>query len=386
MRRAWLCVALVCSLVGLGCGGSEFTSAPGGGADGGIDSNVPADASGGPDRITPRDGPIGFETGPGEGSAGCGTCTDTQYCNPVTGRCTDCSDLSRLEFGPPDIILPVSNGPGNDQIFPRVGVTANQVEAMVYEYTDTVSTNTELASTTAWTTTQGTELPTSINNSLQSGPLLLPPGTSLFGATADPGSALLLYDNPASGKSQIWSASAGTSGGTIALLQGNINVTGSENSHVAVALGAPNGGRVWWVTSRSIGPALIQGLVTMPLNNASAPVVNVPLDGDNGCHCTDLDVEPWVTPDGSVLFFSCVENDPASGCNTTLDNGHKHLYRTSLDPSTGLQVPGTTAAISAANLLGHDDRTPSLSPNMCSLYFSSARRTTNFDILVSRRQ
>jgi hypothetical protein len=400
-----LCIGLGCALAASGCG-SEFTAASGdagtpedsSSADsaGGFDSSPPRDSGASVDGIVPSDGPLGIGDssvvdGPVVGEASgvdgpvttCAACSATQYCNEASGLCTDCADLSRLEFVAPVLVPAVSNGPGNDQLFPRIGVTGAGWE-MVYVFTDPVSTNTELAATTNWGTTQGTSLPVSINNSLQSGPLLLPPGSTLFGATAGPGSALLLYDNPSSGKRSIWSASAGTSGGTIAELQGEVN-SGVSDSHIAVALKALGGARVWWTSTRSVGPSSVSGLFTFPIAGGGNAVY-VPLDLDNGCHCQDADVEPWVTPDGAHLFFSCAGRDPTTGCTTTLDAGHKHLYRTMLDPSTGLQLTGSTVRLTVVDQDGVDDRTPSFSPDMCGLYFSSARRAQNFDILLARRR
>src|SRR5262249_41336469 len=149
-----------CALVAsAACGGSEFTSTGGnggtggGGADGGgggVDSGGGTGDSGGS-----GDGGVTNDGGSADATSTCPQCKDTEDCNTQRQTCTPCTDLNRLVFGSPKK-LAVSDGPGQNQAFPRVHLDG-LVPRMVYQF-ESAANGTDLATSTEWVTTAGTPL------------------------------------------------------------------------------------------------------------------------------------------------------------------------------------------------------------------------------------
>jgi Tol biopolymer transport system component len=83
----------------------------------------------------------------------------------------------------------------------------------------------------------------------------------------------------------------------------------------------------------------------------------------------DVDLAPWVTPDGKTLLFSHTRVD----ANCQAVNQGKDLYTTLLQPATG-QPPAMTAALPMNDVnSAADDVQPSFSGDLCDLYFASNR-------------
>src|SRR5262245_59775841 len=119
-RRAWPLLALP-----IGCGGGDFSSRPG--ADGGAGPSGSGSPSTGTGASADEAASSGvMNSGPGSGGGGgdrpdpCASvvCQPNEYCPSGTGTCVKCSDLSKLDFGPPEK-LDALNGAATDQRFPR---------------------------------------------------------------------------------------------------------------------------------------------------------------------------------------------------------------------------------------------------------------------------
>jgi len=129
--------------------------------------------------------------------------------------------------------------------------------------------------------------------------------------------------------------------------------------------------RVYWISDRNTQP----GLYTMPATGGTLAKVTLTLE--SGCQVTDEDIEPWVTPDGTVLFFSAPRREQPN-CNLPLNSGIRTAYYTYMDPATGQQIGSAKELTSVRTALETsftkttlNIRTPSLSPDFCTLYVSS---------------
>jgi hypothetical protein len=330
-----------------------------GGASGGsAGSTIVGDASA--DVSAPKDGGA-------EASTTCAPpCGPGQYCNGSNRTCTACSDLSRLQFGPPSKLEPTSAGPAQNQSFPREASRAN-FRGLLYSFDSQAQTGIDIAFASGapptWPT--GTALPAPIAAvGVDEAPLPMNSGLDFA----------FLFDGENTGVRGIYAAGMGAGGWTRTLFgaPGTALNAGGNNYHVAAqiisGMGMPDAiGRMWWTTDRAspIGAGVVR-LATAYRTDASA--VDVPMVQNNGCH-TGGDLEPWVVPSGNVLFFSSL----IYVGTTCSDNGDakRRLSYTQVDPATGQQVGRATAV--SWHVTGFDDRAPSLTVDMCSLLFASDR-------------
>jgi hypothetical protein len=324
-------------------------------------------------------------------------CPVGQYFNPCKQTCTPCTDLSFIQLGgktSKDVTLSNPSGaPGRDQLYPRI-TKLSGVDRIVYRHripannpkeTQIVTATLSSGSWTGFTENLGNLV--NYPNEDESAPLLVPQGVldpSNGSTAAEP---FLLFDSKRNGKPQVYSSQLFKSNGSPAPLGSPVNqaTSGSRDYNPAYSYsGAPP--RLYWVSDRNSTP----GLYTVPVSGGS--VTHVPLTLASGCAVTDEDMEPWVTPDGTLLLFSSPRREPPN-CALPLNSGKRGLYYTYLDPTTGQQIGAATELSGvradlekAYNKTDFELRTPSLDPGYCTLYFSSdIDGGTDIDIFLSTR-
>jgi hypothetical protein len=360
-----------------GAGGSSGAGgSAGAGGSGGAGGSAGAGGSSGAGGSAGAGGSGG--AGGGDGGVTCPTnCPDGSYCDPTLGQCVSCTDTTRLVFGNP-VKLGVSNGPGANQAFPRVQ-NDGQIWRMDYRYTEG-NTNDQLATGGGYPFGSGTALSgAGINTSgVESGPLPLPPATPVPGVVGASTGYFLLFDSDRSGRREIYAA-AGIGAATATAIPGAIN-QGSDDYHVAYAYKGAS--RFWWTSTRDFGGSTKTGLVSMDANGST--VVPVPIVLPLGCHTKTADLAPWVTPDGNLLFFHSQEWDPATGCQQTINGGQVRLYVVAVDPTTGLPL-GTASEVTQIMNTSWRYQTPSLSPDMCALFFATDGGKNELDIYRATR-
>jgi hypothetical protein len=412
-----LALSTIIAIASAACGGGAFTSAeetggsggtpagsggasggglPGtGGSDLGVGGGDTADAAGMTD-----DGAIGLGDGGGivpeidgtvtedasssgdasfmDASAGCPACPAGQYCNMSTRSCAKCGDLSRLAFGTPRKLVAPSAGPGRDQVFAREASRSGWT-GLVYGFANQGNPDIAFASGTTGVWPTGTALPPPVSSAgFDDAPLPMP----------DPVDITLLYDTEVNNRRMIYLALYSSNGtwstGRYGPDSWTLNSSGNNYHVAALRSGSASGGlRLWWTTDRQdVGVGQPRLVTTDPL--VPAAPVDVPIVLSSGCH-TKGDLEPWVAPDGTVLFFSSLPLGAGGACDTRGDDS-RHLYFTRLDPATGQQSAGDRALAIGVHAVGFDDRAPSLTTDMCSLLFSSDRDAGNeLDIYIAPR-
>jgi len=98
----------------------------------------------------------------------------------------------------------------------------------------------------------------------------------------------------------------------------------------------------------------------------------------NGCNRRGSDATPWVTPDGLLLLFRSIEIDAA--CATQVDSSD--LWYARLDDQG--QPLGPATAITDVNMAAWDDSDPTLSPDLCWLYYATDQGPPTFEYDVRR--
>jgi hypothetical protein len=81
------------------------------------------------------------------------------------------------------------------------------------------------------------------------------------------------------------------------------------------------------------------------------------------------------------MILSTKRSAPA--CELIIDGGRRHLYAVTLNPSIGEPMGHATEL--PVHAAGFNDGSASLSPDMCTLYFSSDR-AGSWDIYETRRR
>jgi hypothetical protein len=386
-RGSWLTAAIL-----VGCGGDEFSSAASGGSagtagatQGGSGGSTGGGGAGAGGAAGQNGGSAGTVQGGGSGTGGSGAggssggggspacnCPQGQYCQVTTSNCRACSDLSRLAFATPERIATVSASAAGQQRFPRVGATD-----MSLFYRAGAPGSERIWQTADYTAGYGN--PIAGSNGIDSGPLFLGSNQPNF-----------WFDRVEGSSRHIVSASV--SGGTLenlALAPTPLNPSSAGSSDYSVAIAAAPGGsgvpRAFWMTTRSGDRAR---LVTALLTGADVPVSDVALNIENAagslCGRPGDDATPWVTPGGDLLLFRAFPMD--ENCNPS-DGDATDLYASILDPTTG-QPPPLGAAIPLADVnrsTGNSTETdPSLSPDLCALYFASDSGQGAFDFDIFR--
>jgi hypothetical protein len=124
------------------------------------------------------------------------------------------------------------------------------------------------------------------------------------------------------------------------------------------------------VWSRNTDGVLAVKLVTSPVPAQGEPTeLRLPLPG--GCQfAAELDYSPWLTPDGSTLFFTARRVD--EGCEPSLDAA-THIYVLALSPAG--QPVGTAHALTGSMDPSVRQTDASLSADGCELLFSAQPET-----------
>jgi hypothetical protein len=122
--------------------------------------------------------------------------------------------------------------------------------------------------------------------------------------------------------------------------------------------------RAWWTVNRD--SMLDIWFMTAPLaTGATAKVVSVNLP--SGCAFHELDGAPWVTPDGKVLLVTAYQRN--AKCEAP--DHRNDLFVVALDAAG--QPRGTAFGLPDIDAPESSEFDPSLSPDMCWLYFASDR-------------
>ncbi len=331
-----------------GAGGTAATGGTGGTAAAGGSAGQTSGGAGG----TAATGGAGGSGGTG-GAPCAGGCPPTTYCNQDTQRCSECSETGRFLFGAP---VPISGAAtSGDERFPRETDDGRQ---LVFKLnSNIVSLNAPFTGTPTqrWASASGPS-PRAFNT------------TELHFTEA--------FDQGFAGGRRL----VGVSGGTATPLP--INQLSGGGSEPLDFSPTSSDDRVFFMSNRPVGaddkrPSLL-------FNHQPGITVTVdptPLTLDNGCAPGGEDFAPWVTRDGKLLLFmsTATTSGTCTPSGTTRD-----LYWTQL--SAGQQV-GSATRIKVSSP-ATDDAEPSLSADLCALYFSRAdpAEPTRHDIYRAPRR
>ncbi|WP_437318628.1 hypothetical protein [Sorangium sp. So ce385] len=303
--------------------------------------------------------------GGGEGGeGGCAACKAGEFCT-ASETCVRCADrVGVLSFGAP---MPIEVE-GSKPAFPRVREEPGEGEGAATQRLVYVasfgSSDAQIATATGRPWTAGEVVASAAVNSPQpeSGPLLLPvdalspraefpQGSLLFDRLlAGPGNLPLLFvaDQLEASQAETFDA---------------LNLDAGSHS-VAVAHGVQPY-RYWFMNKHQDGGESTSRLLTMLADDVEAQELDIVLPGD--CPAQGDDLAPWVTPDGSVLFFQA-PYDARGDC------AHASVLRSFYVRlgADGLPLSGEKAKMLLANLAPEIAvMTPSLSPDECTLYVAS---------------
>ena len=153
------------------------------------------------------------------------------------------------------------------------------------------------------------------------------------------------------------------------------NTTPSSNYSIAVAATSQ---RAWWMTTRA-GPAQ---LVTAPLAPGSQQVpIDIPLDSGPGCKRQGADATPWSPPNGAFLLFAALEHDASCAA----PGSARDLYVIVVN-SNGQPALPAAFQLQDLNTPTSDDTDPSMSPDLCWLYFASTAGDAEYDVFRAPRR
>jgi hypothetical protein len=367
-------VAGACVAVSFGsaaCSGDEFSEGSGGSTshDRGATSASGSAGSGGTGAASASGSVVSAGTQGSGGAASC-PCGRGYYCNDETQQCALCSDFSRFSFGAPE---KQSVGPGTDQAFPRVAIDSGQ-ERLVYVFrSETISADIGTVTGGAPWTGGSAASGTLVNGpSFDSAPLLMPEDVGFPGLS---GTGLLFFDSDRSTQTRIYAVPGGVAAGPPVELPGLINSSG-DNMNIAYAYKA-NPPRWYWVFDDS--DIHLVTAVETSLTRTEVPVVD-----PTGCVVSGSSAAPWVTPRGDLLLFNALAYADGD-CGTP--SGSLRLLYVPLNVETGLPAAATAFAIDDINdaFPGASLITPSLSPDLCDLYFSAETETAVHIYLARRR-
>ena len=372
-------IGLVSSCL-IGCVGNEFSS------DGAAGASAGSNGQGGNDQGGSDHGgsngvagtAAGSAAGGRAGSGGAGpascNCTAGKYCRDGSTDCFDCSKLSLLRFRTPEKLVTLSDGMGAR--FPRIGATGTD---LIYQ-----SNGVGLRYTTDSSSSAGESVAQTAPD--DRAPLLLSASVgSLPEATTKPFN--FVFDRLLEGERRALYFGEWNSG-LISAEQAPdpYNAPGTSNFALAIAVQPAPGGaaRAYWMTDRLQQEQLPLALMTalFTLDSPGAPVaLNI---GEGACPALPQDLTPWITPDGTTLFFSHTRLDAACAPQAP---SHKDLYAALLSPATGQPANAATAAavpLSDVNSPANEVD-PSFSADFCDLYFASDRDGENALYRAHRR-
>jgi hypothetical protein len=271
------------------------------------------------------------------------------------GKCSPCNDLSVFRFGTPEPVTPRGR-------FPRV---TNQPNEMLFRAGDDGALQSLYVTSNfgAGGSEQEFRSPINLATESSSGALQVSMGQS-----DTPNFFFDRSSGGVTGTRQLYFARrisglifAGRDGGPAAdPLPTPFNSLAGSNYSIAIA---PAAGRAWWMSTRtSSAGELLTASLTDP--NPNPVPVNVTLGGTS-CPRSGLDSTPWAAPDGRFLLLSALEVN--SGC--TAPGSARDLYIVVTQPTTGLA--DASFALQDINHAGIDDADPSMSADLCWLYFAS---------------
>jgi hypothetical protein len=340
----------VFSLISLGCGEPFFAGSPGeGGASASTSSGMGGDG--------------GESSGGGGGEGGC-ACKLREYCTG-RGTCAKCTDLGGvLAFGTPPSPVPVE---GTAPSFPRARSEegdAGANERLVYVARfGAVSTDIGEVLGRPWGTATRLDSAQINTGGAESGPLLLP--GNVPSPIQDFTSGSLLFDSVADAtdnRRKLFVAE--TLQATERRPIDGLN-EGVESYSVAVAH-ASQPYRYWFMNTRVRGSGTtLPALVTKRASDTEAVPLRIQLPG--GCVAGGDDLAPWVTPDGAYLFFQA----PYSARGRCDEATVVRSFFVKLEPN-GLPSEGQIATLLLPTFAPSTPvMTPSLSADMCTLFFAS---------------
>jgi len=288
------------------------------------------------------------------------TCGAGEYCNADTKKCVSCADLSRFSFGIPspiDLTVPPQT---SGVWFPR----ATKDDTLYFQLRSQSSTNEDIAHAlpdpkkfAKWQSAVVEPLPFNQQTSKESAPLYLESGAGLemlVDSTVDPTQPVLVFDSTRFGGRKVFAGNPGQQ----ALSQVSLPGAGTANFQLAIAQQA-NPIRLWYISNAS-GE---QKLYTLLPGDSPVPTPLM-LNDSGGCEAVG-ELAPWVTPDGKHMVFHAVELGP----NCSLQgNAPYRLYHTALT-TDGLQETTAKAEPIFPGDAG-DYQTPSMSQDLCKLYFT----------------
>jgi len=294
-------------------------------------------------------------------------CPAGSYCRDASRDCFACNDLSRIKFTTPERLTTLSDN-GQGSRFPRSGSTSSD---LLYRF-DGVG----LRYTTDASTSPGRNL--SATDPTDSAPLLLDAAVS--GVTTEFKIFNFVFDR-AEGDAPRALYFAQWNDGLQKLERASAPFNADAGDYSMAVARHPDGDipRAFWMSRRdataSSSPSI---LLTAPLASDAAsegvslsigrakPVCDPKDDTSQGI---DPDLTPWVTPDAKLLLLSTTGQDES--CKLT--GQKKDLYSVLLQPELGQPAPDSPAH-ALLDVNGPDDDTdPSLSADMCELYFASNR-------------
>lgn len=350
-----------------GCG-EPFTSTTGG-TGGGTSSTTGTTSTSSAGGMGGGGGATSSSTGMG-GSGGMPVaCTDTS-CGPgkfcaADETCKSCTTLDEpFEFAAPEGITIM---PSSSPSFPRVREATNGPQMTFIAKVS--GDNFDIATTsydngTGWL--DGNFVSQGINTlEPESGPLVLPVGTTLPGLNLGTQDVIVFtaMDTAANYKRKIYAADLAASTSKVPVTSLN---DGDESYSLAVATEATPL-RYWHMYRHFVGAppgTLVTDLVTRTPTDGAPQILNnlmLPMGCDPDV-IKSPDLAPWARKDGKLLLFH------AYPCGTSpAPKGFAVL----VDPDTGMPTD-SAVPLQVDGMANTDDlSTPSLSPDACTLYFSS---------------
>lgn len=306
-------------------------------------------------------------------------CAAGSYCKQgMPSTCTSCTDFADFKFGAPrkiDLTLP---GGASAPSYPRIGPEGQ----LLFTFTSQTN-NPDIGHATAdgplsslkWTMVTP-EMPPINSTAQDAASFYLPKehGNLLVGVadgTLQTNADIVLYQSDSQGSTKIVAFNPGQKiVASVALKNSTIN------SNIAISYTAP-APRFWSISNPSTMPL---GLVTaLP---GAAPVA-VPIHDAKGCPVDDK-IAPWVTPNGQWLFFSARELDKDNGCKPVAGADTYRLYRTALNTEGQQSDTAAIEIVFPSDTKGH--ATPSLSPDLCMIFFTEQFETPTSELYAATRE
>ncbi len=346
-----------------GGGGMADTAGAAGEADAGSPSGG---ASGGGTAGMNGGGAAGAGAG-GKPSTSCNCPATGSYCQDGTKTCRSCADFSSLEFSAPERLAALTQSQTSNERFPR---PASAGSDLFYRAGAD-------ASPTVWYSAapvSGTGRPLLASTGADSGPLYAPK----FSAPQN-----FFFDrvDVATGQRQIM---AGTwleaVLSNVLVAPAPLNAAGGDFS-VAIAADVR---RAYWMSGRF--KKAMPDLIWATFGSSATEPAPLGLEvqaGAGTCPRSGDDATPWVNAAGTLLLF---RNPSVNDRCEPSDSGAYDLYAAPLAKDGTPLQPGV--ALSALNTTGgvRSESDPSLSVDLCTIYFASDNGKGNFDLYRASRK